>query len=432
MCSGKGECDLLYNFYNAAPLEATEVLVRFMKLFCNLILSLVCYVALGTGPRLSAEPEPTPTPHEEPSATPHEEPSATPDGEPGDEHDGEDGDNGDDQGGDDGEGDHDGGEHGDFSLHGFYKGTTPTGALAIFYIESNTHVQINVLDVASQQIGFAEGALTDGSFSLLLTNGQAVSGVATEDAINVSLDGVSFRAEHAAFFGERSTIAGRYAGLATGPTGSSTVMFVIDAQGNIVMVQIAESGRTGGYGTISALPGSSGYSFTLENVIGSSSPITGSFTIVDGVFSGSFTTSAGTYTVASFKQALAHRVANISTRGLVGPGQGQLIGGFIISGGPTTVVVRALGPSLTAAGVSPVVANPSLQLFAGGTLLASNDDWATSVNAAQIAASTLAPTNPLESALILRLEPGGYTTVVSNGDGSTAIALVEVYELGSE
>jgi hypothetical protein len=96
------------------------------------------------------------------------------------------------------------------------------------------------------------------------------------------------------------------------------------------------------------------------------------------------------------------------------------------------VVVRALGPSLTAAGVSPVVANPSLQLYAGGTLLASNDDWQTNANAAQLTASTLEPTNPLESALLVRLEPGPYTTVVTNSDGSMAIALVEVYELGSE
>ena len=79
-----------------------------------------------------------------------------------------------------------------------------------------------------------------------------------------------------------------------------------------------------------------------------------------------------------------------------------------------------------------MVANPSLQLFARGTLLASNDDWGTNANAAQIVASTLAPANALESALLVRLEPGAYTTVVTNGDGSTAIALVEVYELGFE
>lgn len=387
-----------------------------MQLIRNLIISITCFGALGALPA-SAEPEhsPSPTPHEEPSATPHEEPSATPEQEPGD-----------DGGGDDG-------HHGDLSLHGFYEGTTATGALAVFYIETNTHVQINVLDATGQAIGFAEGVLTNGTFALTLTNGQAISGNANEDAIAVTLAGQRFAAEHVETFGEGSPIGGRYVGVAHGPTGESTVMFIIDANNHIVMVQIASAGRSGGYGTVTApVAPSTTYTFTLDHFIGSSGAITGSFTIVDGVFSGSFTTSAGTYTVASFKDSLANHMANISTRGLVGPGQGQLIGGFIITGGPKMVMIRALGPSLTAAGVSPVVANPSLQLFSGGTVLAANDDWGTNTNAAQIAASSLAPKNALESALLVRLEPGAYTTVVTNTEGSTAIALVEIYEMGFE
>ena len=391
-----------------------------MKL--NLFLSLVCFGALAALPAATAEPEPSPspTPQEEPSPTPDPEPSGTPAPEPGDDG------GGDDNGGDDG-------EHGDLSLHGFYEGTTEAGALLVFYIESNTHVQINVLDVTGQQIGFAEGDLTNGVFGLTLTNSQSISGVATENVIEGTLGGQPFRAEHVATFGEGSPIGGRYVGAAHGPTGDSTVMFIIDADNNIVMVQVSTTGRSGGYGMVTApVAPATEYTFTLDHSIGSSSPITGTFTIVDGIFSGSFTTSDGTYTVTSFKDSLANHMANISTRGLVGPGQGQLIGGFIITGGPKMVIIRALGPSLTAAGVSPVVANPSLQLFSGGTLLASNDDWGTNANAAQIAASALAPANALESALLVRLEPGAYTTVVTSGDGSTAIALVEVYEMGFE
>jgi hypothetical protein len=393
--------------------------------FC-LSLSAACYLFLGHVSTVTAEPEPTATPHQEPSPTPHEEPSATPnDDEGGDDHGGDGDHGGDDSGGD--------GEHGDLSLHGFYKGTTSTGALAVFYIESNTHVQINVLDVSGNQIGFAEGPLTAGAFSFTLTNGQAISGHASADAIAVTLEGTEFSAPHVNTFGEGSAGAGRYVGLATGPTGSSTVMFIIDAQNNIVMVQVGASGRSGGYGTVTPpVAPVTTYSFTLDHFIGSSTPITGNFTLTDGVVSGSFTMSSGTYTVASFNQSLANHMANISTRGLVGPGQGQLIGGFIITGGPKMVIVRALGPSLTAAGVSPVVANPSLQLFSGGTLLASNNDWQTNSNVNDITVSGLAPTDGLESAILVRLEPGAYTTVVSNSDGSTAIALVEVYELGSE
>jgi hypothetical protein len=174
------------------------------------------------------------------------------------------------------------------------------------------------------------------------------------------------------------------------------------------------------------------YSFTLNYVVGSTSPITGSFTIVDGMFTGAFQTSAGTFTVNTFKNSLFNRMANISTRGLVGTGQGQLIGGFIITGGPKLVMIRAMGPSLAAAGVSPALANPALTLYSGGTQLAANDDWKTNANAADILASGIAPTNDLESALLIRLEPGAYTTVVSSADATTGIGLVEIYEVGSD
>ena len=398
-----------------------------MHLIRNLILAACCCSSLGALPVVLGEPEPSPSPHEEPSATPHEEPSATPNQEPGDDHEGDDG--GDHEGGDDNGGDV---EHGGLSLHGLYEGATAAGALAVFYVESNTHVQINILDTTGQEVDFAEGALNDGAFTFTLTNGQSIAGSANENSIAVTLGDEMFTAEHVETFGA-TAVSGRYVGVVQSVTPGTTVMFIIDAQNNIVMVENALGTRSGGYGTVTPpANGSTTYSFTLEHFIGSSTPITGTFTIVDGVFSGSFATSNGTFTVTSFKQSLANRMANISTRGLVGPGQGQLIGGFIITGGPKQVIIRALGPSLAAAGVSPAAADPSLQLFAGPTLLATNDDWASNANVAQITASGLAPQNGKEAALLVRLEPGQYTTVVSNNDSSTAVALVEVYEMGSD
>jgi len=85
-----------------------------------------------------------------------------------------------------------------------------------------------------------------------------------------------------------------------------------------------------------------------------------------------------------------------------------------------------------AAGVSPELANPSIALFAGATQLASNDDWKTNANVADIMASGIAPNDDLASALLIRREPGDYTTVVSGAGGSTGIGLVEVYEIGSD
>ena len=303
----------------------------------------------------------------------------------------------------------------------------------MFYIEANTHVQIHVLDVPHQAIDFAEGTLASGAFSLTLTNSQVIAGAAHEEGIAFTLAGQSLQASRVSTFGNDSTIAGRYLGVAHGPTGESRVMFIIDANHHILMIQRTGTVLSGGYGTLTApVSPTAPYTFTIDHVVGSTSNITGSFTLTDGVFDGTFTTSAGTFTVFSYKNSLVNRMANISTRGLVGPGQAQLIGGFIITGGPKLVLIRATGPSLAAFGVSPVLANPSLQLFSGSTSLGSNDDWRTNTNVAQIIASQLAPTNDLDAALLVRLEPGTYTTVVSGPGTSTGIALVEVYEMGFE
>ena len=290
-----------------------------------------------------------------------------------------------------------------------------------------------MLDIAGQVIGFAEGPLVNGYFSLTLTTGQAIVGKATENGITFNLAGQPFQASRFSTFGTDSKIAGRYFGVAHGPTGESQVMFIIDSNKHIIMIQRSGTQLTGGFGMVTApVAPATQYTFTLDQVVGSSSPITGNFTIDDGVFTGTFQTSAGTFTVNTFKNSLFHRMANISTRGLVGTGQGQLIGGFIITGGPKLVMIRAMGPSLTAAGVSPALANPSVILYAGGTQLAANDDWKTNANVADIIASGIAPTDDLEAVLLIRLEPGAYTTVVSGAGGTTGIGLVEVYEIGSD
>jgi hypothetical protein len=113
----------------------------------------------------------------------------------------------------------------------------------------------------------------------------------------------------------------------------------------------------------------------------------------------------------------------------VNTGQGQLIGGFIIRGGPKLVFIRARGPSLTAAGVNSVLADPEIKLFQNQTLLTQNDNWQSAENASDMIATTIPPTNAKEAAILIRLEPGNYTTVVDGADNGTGIALVEVYEI---
>ena len=124
------------------------------------------------------------------------------------------------------------------------------------------------------------------------------------------------------------------------------------------------------------------------------------------------------------------RAGNISTRGEVLGGDNLLIGGFIIGGtDPKTVIARAIGPSLGAAGVANPLANPTLDLRdSNGDLVQSNDDWQQGPDAQTISNDNLAPTNPRESALLATLDPGGYTVLVSGVGGATGIALVEVYD----
>ena len=126
------------------------------------------------------------------------------------------------------------------------------------------------------------------------------------------------------------------------------------------------------------------------------------------------------------------RLANISTRGNVLPGDNVMIGGFIVRGDVNKrMLARARGPSLVLNGV-PIAGrlmDPAMELRdANGTLLKANNDWRTDQQA-EIAASTIAPTDDKEPAVVATLAPGNYTTIVSGVNNTTGIALVELYDL---
>jgi hypothetical protein len=122
---------------------------------------------------------------------------------------------------------------------------------------------------------------------------------------------------------------------------------------------------------------------------------------------------------------------NVSTRGLVGTNDNVLIGGFVISGSdPKTVVLRALGPSLSGFGLSGVLANPVLRVYdSSGTLVAINDDWQSDPLHSLVESNGLAPSSPLESAAARSLSPGAYTVVVTGTDATPGTGLVEVYDI---
>src|SRR6266446_1922787 len=161
--------------------------------------------------------------------------------------------------------------------------------------------------------------------------------------------------------------------------------------------------------------------------------------------------SSGTATSPlAFFQQVSSTAKNISTRLAVGTSDNVLIGGIIIQGNaPKKVIIRAIGPSLTAFGVPGALQDPTLELHdVSGALIAKNDDWQTTEiygvitadQSAAIQASGLAPTDNRESAMIVTLaqnngDPasltGHYTAIISGKGGTTGNALVEAYDLGT-
>jgi cyclophilin family peptidyl-prolyl cis-trans isomerase len=121
-------------------------------------------------------------------------------------------------------------------------------------------------------------------------------------------------------------------------------------------------------------------------------------------------------------------LANLSTRGKVGTGANVMIGGVIVTD-DKTVLVRALGPTLTQFGVANALPDPALELRnAQGALVDSNDNWQTSPQKTQIQATGYAPPNAAEPALYVSLPTGNYTAIVRGvGPAPTGTALVEVY-----
>lgn len=124
----------------------------------------------------------------------------------------------------------------------------------------------------------------------------------------------------------------------------------------------------------------------------------------------------------------------LSTRAFVGTGANVLIPGIIIPPGPAKpVLVRAVGPALTAAGVSGALANPVLTLHSGSQVLAANTRWNTAPNVAEIRAATARvgltplPEGSADCALLLTLAPGGYTAQAAGANGTTGVGLIEVY-----
>ena len=145
--------------------------------------------------------------------------------------------------------------------------------------------------------------------------------------------------------------------------------------------------------------------------------------------------------VLVYRVTIPTRLANVASRALTGPGQSAHVLGFVVSGArPKAMLVRGVGPALTPFGITNALPDPSLTIFnAAGQSVFSNNDWsmpaAGAASAAELAtAATRAgaialSANSRDAALLVQLDPGAYTAVVSDASGATGVSLVEVHEV---
>lgn len=130
----------------------------------------------------------------------------------------------------------------------------------------------------------------------------------------------------------------------------------------------------------------------------------------------------------------AAQFLNISTRGFVAPNDHALIGGFILSGANTKrVLVRGIGPSLTNAGLSNVLSDPTLELRdPNGVLIFANNDWQ-ETQKSEIEQTTLAPKNDREAAIVFNVRgSGNYTVLLRGAAEGSGIGLIETYDLSPD
>lgn len=141
------------------------------------------------------------------------------------------------------------------------------------------------------------------------------------------------------------------------------------------------------------------------------------------------TTGTGLVDAYDLSASSPARLANIATRGLIQAGDKLMIAGFIIQNGQVRIVVSAIGPSLTAFGITNALADTTLQLRdANGGIILENDDWKSSQRQ-ELEATGLQPTNDAEAALVTIIQPGSYTAQVRGKNDTSGIGLVQVFFL---
>jgi uncharacterized repeat protein (TIGR03803 family) len=306
---------------------------------------------------------------------------------------------------------------------------TPAGTLSAFHVFSETEAN----GAAGRLLRMPDGSLfgttiqneNNGSAGLIFritTDGEfqkwpvfdELHGSQPEGALTLASDGYIYGTTV-----RGGTVGGgvvfRFAGSAprvnqVTPTGAHAGETVIIAGSFLEGVTIV---------TFNGIPAS----FTID----SGSQITA--TIPEGATTGpvELTSPFGAIKTSSFILPLP--LLNISTRMQALTGDNVAIGGFIVGGTePKKVLLRGIGPSLARFNIQGTLADPTLDLFQGSNLLATNDNWK-DTQESEIEATENQPTNDAESAIIRTLSPGSYTAILRGKNNTSGVGLAEVYDL---
>ena len=343
------------------------------------------------------------------------------------------------------------------SRRGFFTADLSGGGKILFFVENNHGLAAYVFNQPLGEVRVGSATIAaNGSFSMTTNDGESITGTLSQNSVTAIFRGATITANAADLFGDTAAIAGKYKGSADAENNSDRFQFtlLVDGQGHVFAIGKRGSDFFGGFGTVTIEPDEDGDQdadkdederhdgdkhrnqrkfkgkFTITFAFGEVT-FTGSFKFSHGKLKGEFTLQGVKFRFRLNRDSSDNHLGNISTRAYVNnTPQGQMIAGFIITGGPKLVLIRALGPSLSSQGVTePVLADPVVRLFRGGTQIAENDNWQTNSNVSHINATTIPPQNAKESAILVRLEAGSYTAVVNGAGGGTGIGLVEVYEI---
>ena len=138
-----------------------------------------------------------------------------------------------------------------------------------------------------------------------------------------------------------------------------------------------------------------------------------------------------------YRLTLPGRMLNVSSRAQTGTGASSHIAGFVVTGPkPKQLLIRGVGPTLSAFNVAGALIDPTLTITnSSGAPIASNDDWGTATNLADLRAATIAvgaftlADASKDSAVLVTLDPGAYSAQVSGVAGAAGISLLEIYEV---